>query len=194
MISRRITAVILCFAMVIGMAGCKDKSRDKDIADIEKLVSEYSQALKDYDLKALYRISTLEDDESFNWWLLPVMDEQKLIANNGEEKGKRYFEFFKSIASTIAVEYDVKKIEFSGERASLKVKYKIVFWDGIVKGEYNDKESLVKRIKEEKDVETYNDTIDFMIIDGQWKIVSTKSIRQLFNFTRYDLNAPRAGQ
>ena len=180
--------------MVVGMAGCKDKSRDKDIADIEKLVSEYSQALKDYDLKALYRISTLEDDESFNWWLLPVMDEQKLIANNGEEKGKWYFEFFKSIASTIAVEYDVKKIEFSGERASLKVKYKIVFWDGIVKGEYNDKESLVKRIKEEKDVETYNDTIDFMIIDGQWKIVSTKSIRQLFNFTRYDLNAPRAGR
>ena len=194
MISRKITAVILCFAMVVGMAGCKDKSRDKDIADIEKLVSEYSQALKDYDLKALYRISTLEDDESFNWWLLPVMDEQKLIANNGEEKGKWYFEFFKSIASTIAVEYDVKKIEFSGERASLKVKYKIVFWDGIVKGEYNDKESLVKRIKEEKDVETYNDTIDFMIIDGQWKIVSTKSIRQLFNFTRYDLNAPRAGR
>lgn len=74
------------------------------------------------------------------------------------------------------------------------MKYKIVFWDGIVKGEYTDKESLVKRIKEEKDVETYNDTIDFMIIDGQWKIVSTKSIRQLFNFTRYDLNAPRAGR
>ena len=194
MISRKITAVILCFAMVIGMAGCKDKSRDKDIADIEKLVSEYSQALKDYDLKALYRISTLEDDESFNWWLLPVMDEQKLIANNGEEKGKWYFVFFKAIASTIVVEYDVKKVEFSGERASLKVKYKIVFWDGIVKGEYNDKESLVKRIKEEKDVETYNDTLDFMIIDGQWKIVSAKSIRQLFNFTRYDLNAPRAGR
>ena len=194
MISRKITAVILCFAMVIGMAGCKDKSRDKDIAEIEKLVSEYSQALKDYDLKALYRISTLEDDESFNWWLLPVMDEQKLIANNGEEKGKWYFEFFKAIASTIAVEYDMKKVEFSGERAYLKVKYKIVFWDGIVKGEYTDKESLVKRIKEEKDVETYNDTIDFMIIDGQWKIVSTKSIRQLFNFTRYDLNAPRAGR
>ena len=74
------------------------------------------------------------------------------------------------------------------------MKYKIVFWDGIVKGEYTDKESLVKRIKEEKDVETYNDTIDFMIIDGQWKIVSAKSIRQLFNFTRYDLNAPRAGR
>ena len=86
MVSRKITAVILCFAMIIGMTGCKEKSRDKDKAEIEKLVSEYSQALKDYDLKALYRISSLEEDENFNWRILPVMDEQKLIGINGEKK------------------------------------------------------------------------------------------------------------
>lgn len=189
MVSRKITAVILCFAMIIGMTGCKEKSRDKDKAEIEKLVSEYSQALKDYDLKALYRISSLEEDENFNWRILPVMDEQKLIGNNGEEKGKWIFEYYKAIASTITVDYDLEKIEFSGNIASLKVKYHVVFYADIAKGEYADIESLNKRIKEEKDVETFDDTISFMLADGNWKIVKAKSL--ILFIDKFTVHYPR---
>ena len=189
MVSKRITAFIICFAMVIGVTGCKDKSRDKDKSEIEKLVSEYSQALKDYDLKALYRISTFEDDENFNWQIPSVMDEQKLIGNNGEEKGKWIFEYYKAIASTITVDYDLEKIEFSGNEATLKVKYHVVFYADLYKGEYADIESLNKQIKEEKDVETFDDTISFMLVDGNWKIVKAKSL--ILFIEKFTVHYPR---
>ena len=111
------------------------------------------------------------------------MDEQELIKTNGEKNGRFIFAYYKQIASTIGAEYDPDKIKVKGDTATLEnVRFTMVFWADICKGEYEDAESMIKRINEEETRETYIDTITFKKASGRWKVVSADSLKDIKKF------------
>jgi hypothetical protein len=179
---KRLTAAFLCITLIFGLSGCQNNYQDK--AEIAKLMASYTQALISFDKAALTDLTAWEDDSYYQelYW---AMDEQELIKTNGEKNGRFIFAYYKQIASTIRAEYDPEKIKVKGDTATLEnVRFTMVFWADICKGEYEDAESMIKRINEEETRETYRDTITFKKTNGSWKVVRADSLKDIKRFIK----------
>ena len=67
MVSRKITAVILCFAMIIGMTGCKEKSKDKeqDAIDYNNAGKAYWKDCENLQEGDTYKIIWVKKDSNY---------------------------------------------------------------------------------------------------------------------------------
>ena len=179
---KRLTAAFLCITLIFGLSGCQNNYQDK--AEIARLMASYTQALIDFDKTALTGLTAWEDD-SYYQELYEAMDEQELIKTYGEKEGHFVFAYYKQLASTIRAEYDPEKIKVKGDTATLEnVRFTMVFWADICKGKYEGAESMIKEIDEEKDRETYIDTIAFRKINGSWKVVRADGLKDIKKFVR----------
>ena len=180
---KRLTAAFLCITLIFGMSGSQNNYLDT--AENARLMASYTQALIDFDKTALTGLTAWEDDSYYQelYW---AMDEQELIKSFGEKQGRFIFAYYKQIASTIRAEYDPEKIKVKGDTATLEnVRFTMVFWADICKGEYEDAESMIKRINEEETRETYIDTITFKKTNGSWKVVRADSLKDIKKFVKH---------
>lgn len=185
---KRTTALIIIFSMLFAFAGCDKTAKSR--SQIEKVIEEYSEALSDFDSEGIIELTTWDaSDEEYGLVELRLDYDyyQKGYTKTGAD-------IYKYIISTVKIDYKSDDIEIKDNKATVKIKYRLVDWESVMGGTYPDYDYLLTHLKTCKEKTTVKDKITLELVDGEWKITKISNIEDLFRFI-YSLpyNSPDPG-
>lgn len=168
----KVVSVVLCLAMVAGIAGCGNKSK------IESVIKDYEKALQTCDEDAVIALSDFNNDEIKEYHV-------NLISN--EYHVEKLNDWFETISSTIKVTYDPKEIEIEDNRTTVKLTYELVDYQRVTADEeYNNADELIEQLKACDRTITFEGRITLKKIDGEWMITKITNLDQvLFHWGMY---------
>ena len=173
---KKVTAVILTASMALGFAGC-NKS-EKSVKQIEEVMEAYVDGLNDFDSDAVLDLTNMDDDDEDYEQVEVLLDSDFFEREYGED----LLALDKYIASTIHVDYESDDIQFDGDKATLKVKYKLVDWKSVYDTEHVDESEVLDSLKRQKETVTYKGKISFEQEKGSWKISKITNLGEVFAF------------
>ena len=173
---KKTTAVILTASMALGFAGCNSQAKDQ--SKIEELMEEYVDGLNDFDGDAVLDLTNWDDDDKDYIAVQTLLDEDFFKAEYGEDA----VSCDKYIASTIHIDYESSDIQFDGDTASVKVKYKLVDWSPVYNVEHIDYSEVLSDLKSSKDTISVKGKITFEREKGKWKISKITGLDEVFSF------------
>lgn len=172
----KITAVILCGAFIIGTAGCTDKKKPSAEDSIESIMEDYEEALCDFDADGVLVLTDWDDDDRSYREIEELLD----IGSYDENMQECY----RTIASSIRLDYDIDDIKVKESKASLAFNYKLTDWVSVYcKGPFDSFDEVNGALKTAKETSKISGKINFVLDDGEWKISKITDIRQVFAFT-----------
>ena len=175
---KKTVAIILCGALIIGSAGCTEKTpKTPDPEDsIESIMEDYEEALNDLDADGILDLSKWDDDDKEYREIEELLD----ISRYDKDMQKCY----RTIASSIKLEYDTDDIKVKETKASLAFEYKLVDWVAVYsKGPFDSFDDVNDSLGTAKETSRISGKISFVLEDGEWKISKITDLRQVFAFT-----------
>lgn len=170
---KKIVAVVLAVFMAVGFSGC-DKNK-KDRKEIENLLEDYIAAVNDFDLDGVVELSDWDEDAATYAIFRETL--------GYEFKSDEQKTFYKSIASTITLNYESEDIEIDGDIASLNAEYEIVNWSAAIRGEsFSDLKELLSLIRNCDEIRTVRVRFNFAKVDGEWKLHQISNVSDLLDF------------
>ena len=173
---KRIIAAVLCSALVAGTAGCTKTGKPSAEDSIESILEDYEEALQDFDADGVLELTKWDDDNRNYGEIEELLD----IGNCSKEVQDCY----RTIASTITVDYDIDDVKVNDSKASLSVKYELTGWSSVFHGDdYESFEEVNKALKTARSKDKINGKLSFQLIDGEWKISKISALNNVFAFT-----------
>ena len=173
---KKLTALIIIFSMFFAFAGCDKTAKSR--SQIEKVIEEYSEALSDFDSDAVLDL-TAWDDSDEEYGLVELRLDYDYYKEGYTKTGA---DIYKYIMSTVKIDYKSEDIDIKDNKATVKIKYRLVDWESVLGGTYPDYDYLLKQIKKCKDTTTVKDKLTFELVDGEWKITKIQNFEDLFRF------------
>ncbi len=175
---RKIIASVLCVALAAGFAGCDDSKKSQEA--IEGLISDYAEALSNFDGEAVTALTNWEEDDT-------AYTETAWLLNGSfykESCGETAYKVCKAVAATVSVEYESEDIKINDTKASVKVTYKIADWKSIYEDSDYEYDEALKNVKKSKDILSFNSKLSFELTDGEWKISKINDLYDVFAYTQ----------
>lgn len=172
----KIVASALAFSTALGIAGCNSHNKKKDREEIDSLVQDYVEAMREFDYEPLAEVTAIDFEKEYSWFI-NVTDYP-----NTDFLDEFTYEYCKYTASTIEADYDIEDIEFEEDEATLKVTFSIVDWTSVCWGTFDDTESMLDVLKNTDERRTIKDKLTFEYSDGEWELVKSKSFTDIMIF------------
>ena len=151
----KIVASALAFSTALGIAGCNSHNKKKDREEIDSLVQDYVEAMREFDYEPLAEVTAIDFEKEYSWFI-NVTDYP-----NTDFLDEFTYEYCKYTASTIEADYDIEDIEFEEDEATLKVTFSIVDWTSVCWGTFDDTESMLDVLKNTDERRTIKDKLTF---------------------------------
>ena len=174
---KRVVSVVLSIAILAGLASCTDSKKKTDEELIEDVMSDYEDALKSFDGDDVLKLTNWDDDDKKYEEVEELLDLSRC--------DKDLHEVYKTIASTISLDFDTDDIRVKDKKATVSFKYKMVNWQGVFYGSsgYNSYDEVVYSLKHSSSNSRIDGKLTFVLEDGEWKISKISNLEQVFEFT-----------
>lgn len=169
---KKLTAALLCAAMTVSFCSCN--SNKKATAEIEGILEEYVNSVRETDTDGVLGLTAWEDDDKDYKNIEELIDDSEYCID--------LLEFKQYIASTITVSYESEDIEIEGKTASVKVTYEMVDWEHVYNTYSKDENHILERLKDSDDTMKIKGKIEFELIDGEWQITKITKLNEVFEF------------
>lgn len=173
---KKITAGILTASMMLGFAGCSSSGKTK--TQIDEVMEQYVEGLNDFDSDAVLDLTNWDDDDKEYELVEMLLDYDFIVKEYGEDQTK----CVKYIASTIHIDYESDELQIDGDKATLKVKYKLVDWKSVYDIEHVDEAEVLDSLKRQKETVSIKGKITFEQEKGTWKITKLTNLEEVFAF------------
>ena len=120
---KKIVSAVLCVAVIAGFAGCTESKKPTNESLISSVVNEYGEALEDFDGKAVLDL-TKWNKGCENYTKTKELLDITLYDTDIQS-------CYRTIASTIKLDYKIADIEVKDKKASLELTYKMVDWESV---------------------------------------------------------------
>ena len=143
---------------------------------ISSVVNEYGEALEDFDGKAVLDL-TKWDKGCENYTKTKELLDITLYDTDIQS-------CYRTIASTIKLDYKIADIEVKDKKASLELTYKMVDWESVFYDEngFSGYEEVVDALKKSSGTISIKGKISFVLDDGEWKISKIPNLNEVFAF------------
>ena len=174
---KRVVSVVLSIAILAGLASCTDSKKKTDEELIEDVMSDYEDALKSFDSGDVLKLTNWDDDDKKYKEVEELLDLSRC--------DKDLHDVYKTIASTISLDFDTDDIRVKDKKATVSFKYKMVNWQGVFYGSsgYNSYDEVVYSLKHSSSKSRIDGKLTFVLEDGEWKISKISNLEQVFEFT-----------
>ena len=154
-ILKKLVTTLTCFALLISISSCS-KVDPKEIVNAADV---YARSVQNLDAERLINLTKKMDDKAAND-LRDHLNLSKLKKDDALVK--------RTIAETISYTIDESSVKVNGKTATCIVKFSIVNIDNRPKKLVDNAEAFVQIIKELKETDTFEITLAFEKVDGQW--------------------------
>ena len=178
---KKITAAILCVAMLAGSTGCNLKNK-RNIDAIIKVTDKYVNALSKFDAEAVIGQTNWDADDDKAKEVKKLLD----LDFYSTQVTKEELECYKYIASTIKYSYEDGRITLEEPDATLKIQYQMVNWKKVFAETYDDYNDVLDALKKCEDILLVKETLEYKKGKDGWKISNISNLNEAFSFV-YEL-------
>ncbi len=170
---RKIAAAIMSTVMLSGIAGCDAGLKE---TELENFIVQYNSAICSLDPVSILNCTTWEKDDSDYLEIQDILD------------GKQYDEInarvYPLIAQTIEIYYADDELKINGDKATLKLEYRMIDWEELYSRHYDNTDRFEEDVRNnysslQKIIE---DEIEFEHFSQGWRITKLKNLAQVYSF------------
>ena len=177
---KRSMAVVLCIAMVIGIAGCDAFGVRKSMGVMNDRLINFNKALNELDYEAVRSLTDWTEADSDYTAIEEIFD----TSYYGDTEGEGFVSCTEYIASTINIKYSITSVQINYNQASLDVEYEMVDWQAVYKKTHNNYDEVLEELKNCPDKTAIDLQIVFENVDGlgDWRLCRINDLGGVMSF------------